>query len=103
MKIEPSFRYVHYKQSLANIGVMAHYQVKEELNTTVGLWYKTNKALSMMLQINQGPYLVAIGFDLDAVQKLPAKNNNAFELSLGWRMTRNRKGHVNSSFNPQHR
>jgi outer membrane protein OmpA-like peptidoglycan-associated protein len=101
MKVAPSFRYFHYKQSLANIGAMAHYQVTEQVDATVGLWYKTNKSLTAMLQVNQGPFLVAVGFDLDAVQELPAKNNNAFELSLGWRMKRNKKENVISSGRPQ--
>lgn len=86
--IEPSIRYYHYKQSLANIGTLAHYSLSEKVTATAGLWYKTNKSTAAMMQLSNGPLVVACGFDLGAIQNSPGENNNAFEVSLGWRMRR---------------
>src|SRR5690606_38667225 len=95
--IRPTLRYLYQHTSLANMGMAAHYTLAEKTTLGAGAWYKTNKSTAFMLQIDHGPFVVAAGFDVN-VGISSNTVNNAFELSLGWKLkpTKRQAGVVNT-------
>jgi type IX secretion system PorP/SprF family membrane protein len=88
--IRPTFRYVYQNTSLANIGMTAHYTLTKKTTLGTGAWYKTNKSTTFMLQVDHGTLVLAAGFDVTTGQ-VASTVNNAFELSLGWKLKRKKQ------------
>lgn len=89
ISIHPTFRYIGGATSFANIGAQFYHNLREEDNdVSVGLWYKTTRALVAAVQYSSPNYIVAASMDFTSHETLQANINNAFELSLAWRFKR---------------
>jgi type IX secretion system PorP/SprF family membrane protein len=90
--IHPTFRYIGGINGFANIGALIRYSLaREHQEISIGGWYKTTKALVAGAQYNTGTYTVSASMDFSAASGLEANINNAFELSVSWRLKRKAK------------
>lgn len=88
MSVHPMFRYIIGPSSFANLGAQVRYQLAQDCDLRVGAWYKTTRALVTAIQYDSRNYFIGASMDFTLSQDMQANINNAFELSLGWRLKR---------------
>jgi type IX secretion system PorP/SprF family membrane protein len=92
VSVSPTFRYINNRTSMANIGVQVKYT--PGLNPDIlsaSVWYKTTGAMVTGLLYEHKAYVLAASMDFSTSQGWDAKINNAFELSLGWRLNKGKR------------
>jgi type IX secretion system PorP/SprF family membrane protein len=97
--IHPTFRYISGVNGFTNLGAQVRYKLgHEQKEIAIGGWYKTTKAVVFAAQFSDKAYILAASMDFSAASDIAVNVNNAFELSIGWRLKRSRKiKHTNSS------
>jgi type IX secretion system PorP/SprF family membrane protein len=89
ISIHPMFRYIGGTSSFVHVGAQFHYRLREQDNDLrAGFWYKTTQALVTAVQYSTSNYIIAASMDFTSNDTLQANINNAFELSLNWRLKR---------------
>lgn len=92
VSVSPTFRYINNGASMANLGVRVSYVPGLSADVlSVGVWYKTTGAAVAAIQYERKAYVLAASMDVSTAADQVANINNAFELSLGWRLKRKEK------------
>lgn len=91
--LSPTFRYVYDGSSgVANIGAWADFTPMGATDVlSAALWYKTTGAVVGAAQYTHSNYVLAASIDLSSGTGFDANINNAYEISLGWRINRKEK------------
>jgi type IX secretion system PorP/SprF family membrane protein len=91
VSIHPSFRFISSFTHVANIGASCKYRLEKNQSIGVGAWYKTTKAIVLSLEYQSKAYTLSSSLDFTSSSGMDANINNAFEVTLGWRMNRKEK------------
>lgn len=87
--IHPTFRYIGGLSAFGNLGAQIRHNLgRDKQEISIGGWYKTTNAVILAAQYNDKAYTLSASMDFSAASELQANVNNAFELSVGWRMKR---------------
>lgn len=92
ISVSPTFRYINNGTSMANLGARVSYVPGLSADVlSAGVWYKTTGAAVAAVQYEHKAYVLAASMDISTAANQVANINNAFELSLGWRLKRKEK------------